>query len=99
MYALRRIYGNDFLRYPPSIHPLDLVGQELADKGRNVVGLAQGHALLAQNVVGGGEVEEDVGKDVSVDVVGAGHGEGAESAHADVDGLCGVGECCLWEEA
>lgn len=32
-------------------------------------------------------MEEDVGQNISVDVVGAAHGEGSQRSHADVNGL------------
>lgn len=58
----------------------------LANVRLKVVHLAEIHALLAKDVVGGGHVEEEVGNKPSVDVASSRKLEGLAGAHADGDG-------------
>jgi hypothetical protein len=58
----------------------------VADVRLEVVHLADLHALLAQDIVRGGHVEEEVRNEPAVDVAGAGHLESLAGAHANGDG-------------
>lgn len=64
-----------------------LLLEVLANEGLKIGLLAQGNALLAHDVVSSGEVEEDVGQNIAVEVVGAGHLESASRAHSQGDEL------------
>jgi hypothetical protein len=75
----------------------------LADVSVEVVHLAEFHALLAQDVVHGGHVEEEVGHEPAVDVAGGGQVGALAGAHADGDGLLGAaldeGLVCLGDDS
>jgi hypothetical protein len=58
----------------------------VADVRLKVVHLADLHALLAQDVVRSGHVEEEVRNEPAVDVAGAGHLESLAGTHANGDG-------------
>jgi hypothetical protein len=58
----------------------------LANVRLKVVHLAELHALLAQDVVGGGHVEEEVRNKPAVDVASSRNVDALARAHADGDG-------------
>lgn len=68
------------LSFSPFISLLQLLRDVLNNEGREVVHLADGDALLAENVVSSGEVEVDVGQSVAVEVSDTREGDVAARA-------------------